>query len=189
MTERKKDEPRGHVFDGIYEYDNDMPQWWIALFVITIVFSLGYMIYYHAHTPKGQSLIAEYENALAMETARKKELNPETTGTFDWDDAAKDQALMARAKETWGSMCVACHLESGGGSVGPNLTDKYWIHGYTPEALEKVIRDGVITAGMPAWGPVIGDTKVRELVVFVRSLRNLNVAGGKAPQGDQIDER
>jgi cytochrome c oxidase cbb3-type subunit 3 len=188
MTKQKKDEPRGHVFDGIYEYDNDMPQWWLALFWITIVFSLGYMIFYHANSPKGMSLVASYEADLAADAERRKAQVPQSGESFDWSAAAGDEALLARAKETWMSTCTACHLENGAGSVGPNLTDKYWIHGFTPEAIEKVIRDGVPANGMPAWGPVLGDAKVRELTVFVRSIRNSNVAGGKAPQGEIVDE-
>lgn len=188
MDERKKDELRGHVFDGIYEYDNDMPQWWIWLFWVTIVYSLGYMIFYHAHTPRGQSLVASYEAEVAAQLAKESQKKREPAGQFDWNQAASDSALLARAKETWVAMCAACHLESGAGSVGPNLTDKYWIHGFTTDAIEAVIANGVITAGMPAWGPVLGDAKVRELTVYVRSLRNTNVAGGKAAQGTLIDE-
>lgn len=188
--EKKINQPRKHVFDGIYEYDNDMPQWWLRLFWATIIFSIGYMGFYHVprHEPRG--LIAEYDRAVAEDKARTARLKTKTgQQTIDWESATKDESLLARAKETWTAMCAACHLESGGGSVGPNLTDNAWIHGFTPEAITASIANGIIANGMPAWGPILGDTKIQELVAFIKTIQNTNVAGGKPPQGDILDQQ
>ena len=81
--------------------------------------------------------------------------------------------------------CIACHGAQGQGVVGPNLTDPFWIHGGGPEAVLASITHGYPDKGMPAWKPVLGAEKVRLAAAYVLSLHGLNVAGGKAPQGDK----
>ncbi|MEO6420141.1 MAG: c-type cytochrome, partial [Polyangiaceae bacterium] len=71
-----------------------------------------------------------------------------------------------------------------GGTIGPNLTDSYWIHGGAPDKIYATIHDGVLAKGMPAWGAQLGNSQVQSLTAFVLTLRDTNVAGGKPPQGE-----
>jgi mono/diheme cytochrome c family protein len=84
--------------------------------------------------------------------------------------------------------CVACHTANGGGNIGPNLTDNAWIHGGRATQIYRVVLEGVPAKGMVAWGPQLGDERVQSVVAYVLTLRNTNVPGGKAPQGDVIAE-
>ena len=70
-----------------------------------------------------------------------------------------------------------------GDSIGPNLTDKSWLHGGKPENIYKTVNEGVLTKGMAAWGPVLGTDKTQSVVAYVLTLKDTNVAGGKPAQG------
>ena len=79
---------------------------------------------------------------------------------------------------------VSCHLATGGGSIGPNLTDNAWLHGGRPTQMYRTVLEGVAARGMPAWGAQLGEAKVQAAVAYLLTLRNTIVAGGKAPQGE-----
>jgi cytochrome c oxidase cbb3-type subunit III len=97
---------------------------------------------------------------------------------------AQNDAILAAGRATYAATCASCHAANGGGQVGPNLTDPYWVHGGGPEQILRSIREGWADKGMPAWGPQLGEEKVREVTAYVISLRGTNVPGGKSPQGD-----
>ncbi len=82
--------------------------------------------------------------------------------------------------------CASCHGQNAEGLVGPNLTDKFWIHGASGKDVLKSIADGYADKGMPAWGAVIGDDKARKVTAYVLSLKGKNLPG-KEPQGQPID--
>ena len=181
-------QPRGHVFDGIFEYDNDLPRWWVVMFFITIVFSIAYMFWYHSGLFSDSTLESEYAEEL---TAAKSELaskgaDSETTTAvaFDYTAASKDPATVAAGKAVFQTSCAPCHGTEGQGVIGPNLTDDFWIHGSTPAELEKVILNGVLAKGMPAWGEVLGKEKVRQTLAYIITLQGTNQAGAKPPQGE-----
>ena len=75
----------------------------------------------------------------------------------------------------------------GGGNIGPNLTDAYWIHGSKPIDIFHTVIDGVPAKGMPTWGPQLGDDRIESVVAYVLSIRDTNVPAGKAPQGDRVE--
>jgi cytochrome c oxidase cbb3-type subunit 3 len=95
---------------------------------------------------------------------------------------------VAAGRELFTTYCVVCHLDSGGGSVGPNLTDNYWIHGPEPMDHHQVVTNGVPAKGMAAWGNQLGPRRVELLVAYVLTLTGTNVPGGKAPEGQLYEE-
>ena len=97
---------------------------------------------------------------------------------------ARNEAILAAGKTVFASTCASCHAANGGGQVGPNLTDEYWVHGGAPEKVLVSVRTGWVDKGMPAWGPQLGEQKVRAVTAYVLSLRGMKVAGGKPPQGN-----
>jgi cytochrome c oxidase cbb3-type subunit 3 len=172
-----------HIYDDIVEEDNRLPNWWLYTLFGTIVFAFGYWAYYQAFT--GPSLLsvfqAEQRAARQAEMDRVMaagELTPAALETM-----AETPAVVAEGKKTYEAMCAACHRADGGGTVGPNLTDKHWLHGGGPLDIARTVRDGVPDKGMMAWGPQLGEVKVRAVVAYILTLRDKNVDGGKPPQG------
>ena len=172
-----------HEVDGIQEADNQLPRWWLYTLFAAMIFAAGYWLYYEEYG--GPSPLVSYRaEKLEKAQAEAARLNAEGPMTADRLEAmAKNEAILAAGKNVFVSTCASCHAANGGGQVGPNLTDEYWVHGGAPEKVLASVRGGWVEKGMPAWGPQLGEQKVREVTAFVLSLRGLKVAGGKAPQG------
>ncbi len=181
--QRPKDQPRGHVFDGIFEYDNDLPGWWVALFIVTLIFSVLYLGWYHLGIFPSKSLEAEYAQERAA-AARVATLAAAAAQPVDVAAVTGDQDAMAAAERTFKSTCGPCHGPAGGGLVGPNLTDDFWIYGATPAAVETMIAKGVPEKGMPGWQDILGRDRVRHLVGYIVSIQGTNPTDAKAPQGE-----
>jgi cytochrome c oxidase cbb3-type subunit 3 len=175
----------GHAVDGIEEFDNPLPSWWVWIFWATIVFSVGYWVYYQ-HGP-GPSLTAEYE--AEMRLAAQRAPAPASTGGGMSDEAitalARDAAAMAKARETFAAKCAVCHAPQGQGLIGPNLTDEYWLHGDRPTALVKTITDGVPDKGMIPWKDQLSAQEIAALAAYIGTLAGTNPPNPKAPQGDK----
>jgi len=184
MTEAKrKDAIQGeivHEYDGIEEADNALPNWWLGIFFATVLFAVGYWFYYHefevAPTPRKQ-LEVDLAKIQATEAAAPAITDDKLVAM------SEDPAVVAAGKTTFMTFCVACHDAQGQGKIGPNLTDKFWIHGGAPTNLLDTVTKGVLTAGMPSWEGPLGKPGVQKVVAYVLTLRNTNVPG-KAPQGD-----
>ena len=180
---RRKDEIQGeivHEYDGIEEADNALPRWWLAIFLATIVFGVGYWFYYH-ELELAPLPAAQLESDLAKLKATQAAA-PAVT-----DDMlvalSENPAAVAEGKDTFGKFCIACHAAQGQGVIGPNLTDKFWIHGGAPTNILDTVSKGVLTAGMPSWEGPLGPQGVQKVVAYVLTLRNTDVPG-KPPQGD-----
>jgi cytochrome c oxidase cbb3-type subunit III len=170
-----------HVYDGIEEQDNRLPNWWLAILWGTLVFGLGYWLYYET-AGLGLQPREELKADLAV-IAQKK-----SAGGGPVNDAAllalsQDATGLAAGKSTFQSTCAACHGASGEGSIGPNLTDKFWLHGGKPTDIHRTISQGSVAKGMPAWEPTLGAERVKQLAAYVLTLKGKNVAG-KPPQGE-----
>lgn len=174
-----------HSYDGIREYDNPMPRWWVQLFWATIVFSLGYL--FHYGVGNGRSPLEEHEEEVALVRAEeaKKALalavSEDTLRTV-----LADGKMVSAGRDVFAARCSACHSDRGQGSIGPNLTDAYWVHGEGHLMdIYKTVSDGVPSKGMPAWQRQLTPTELRQVVAFVGSIRGTNVAG-KAPEGNPV---
>ena len=76
-----------------------------------------------------------------------------------------------------------CHVADGGGLIGPNLTDAYWIHGGTIDQVHATVINGVLAKGMPAWGKMLPGKEVDEVVAYVWTLQGTKPGAPKAPEG------
>lgn len=150
----------GHAADndGIEEFDNPLPDWWVGMFLFTIVWGVGYLVDYHFVS--GRSQLGYYEK----EMAAAKELWPQSDAAMAlvFDDAA-----LKGGAEVYQQTCAACHGAELGGGIGPSLVDATWIHGGEPEQIRATITNGVAAKGMPAWGPMLGPEKVAKVTAFV----------------------
>jgi cytochrome c oxidase cbb3-type subunit 3 len=172
---------RPYEADGIQELDNNLPSWWVGLFVFTVIFGALYLVYLHLFG--GPSLKQEYEESLKV-TYSAPSAGGGAEGPTDLNAMIGHAGSIAAGKETYTANCAPCHGANGEGTIGPNLTDNYWIHGGKPDQIYNTIMNGVADKGMPAWGGIIGEQKSRQLTAFITSLKGSNPANGKAPQGN-----
>lgn len=184
---KKMDELLNHNYDGIEEYDNALPAWWRALFWLTVVFGIIYVIYFHVGP--GQFTSEQLEERLAaVEALKPKQVV--ATGEAGQKNAeaellalVNDPAAVAKGKVHYDTKCAACHAALGQGLVGPNLTDDYWIHGAKISDLQKVVINGVVEKGMIAWGPIMPPQEINEVIAYIWTLHGTNPAGAKEAQG------
>jgi len=171
-----------HDYDGIQEFDNQLPRWWVWLFYITIIFAAVYMVYYHV-TRTGDLQAAEYDKEMKAGTA----LKAAAMGNFESSLAslkpATDAVLLEGGRQTYAKFCAPCHRADGGGLVGPNLTDDYWIHGSNYVDTVKVIWDGVPAKGMITWKAILKPDEIQAVASYIYTLRGAKLATpGKVPE-------
>ncbi len=157
---RINDQLMGHAEDndGIEEYDNPLPGWWLGLFYVTIAWAAFYVVYYHFVTEDSQ--IGRYEK----EMAAAAELYPAPDATAE---IVVNAETIAAGEEIYTTWCASCHMADMSGGIGPSLVDAEWIHGATPEQIQHTVTNGVLAKGMPAWGPQIGPESVAHVVAYV----------------------
>ncbi|MCF6171144.1 MAG: c-type cytochrome [Bacteroidales bacterium] len=174
---------KDHDYDGIRELDNDLPPWWKWLFYLTIIFAVVYLI--RLFVVHSDDLIQDREFANEM-SGYEQEATAKggSTATAFEVKLLTDDASLAAGKETFVKICAACHLVDGGGLVGPNMTDNYWIHGNTVEDLYNTSTNGVIEKGMLPYKDQLSDQKRLEVVSYILvKLQGTTPANPKAPQG------
>jgi len=176
-----------HVYDGIEEEDNRLPNWWVAILLGTIVFSFGYWFVYETTKTLPSPLEAYKQEREVAEADRIKREATAPLGDESLWAMSKNPEAVEAGRKVFASVCASCHSSKGEGSIGPNLTDKYWIHGAAPMDLVNAVNNGFPDKGMESWGARLGDKRVKEVVAFVLSIRHTNVPG-KAPEGDILSE-
>lgn len=176
-------EDLGHDFDGIHELDNRIPPWFNYLFLGTIIFAFVYLLDYHVLkiSPLSESeYIAELQTA---EIQKRIALAAEETIDENALVVLKDDASLKFGSETFQKFCISCHGPQGGGLVGPNLTDQYWIHGGGVKNVYTTIKMGVPAKGMISWQMVFSPKQIHQIASYVLSLQGTNPPGGKSPEG------
>lgn len=177
MSKKALDQVMGHSAeaDGIEEYDNPLPNWWLGLFYFTIVWALGYGIHYHfvADRSEVKALAAEID-AANRRWPREAAAAAAVTVDLSEENVEAGEAI-------YKANCVACHGADLTGGIGPSLVDTAWIHGGTPEQILNTITVGVPDKGMLTWGPILGPAKVAQVAAYV-------VAQNREATGAQEDE-
>jgi cytochrome c oxidase cbb3-type subunit 3 len=180
-----QDKLLNHTYDGIQEYDNPMPRWWLLTFAATIVFSVIYL-FNIGPVGSGKGRIADYEADMA---AYAKAHPAPTGGDMSSDHLlalVKDEEAMEEGKETYVAYCASCHAPDGGGLIGPNLADAYWLHGGTMADIYQTVTIGVLEKGMPPWGKTLKPEQLSAVVAYVSTLQGTTPANPKAPQGNPV---
>jgi len=179
-----EDQLLDHNYDGIQEYDNPLPTWWVTMFWISIVFAVFYTVYYHYGHGKlaieayNEDMVAFYE-LQAEQLLAMGEIKESTLLTLMDDDA-----MMATGASLFVSKCAQCHGNKGEGNIGPNLTDEYWLHGGKLTDIYQTVTEGVPSKGMLAWKNQLGPAEIMSVSAFVGSLRGSSPSPAKEPQGD-----
>lgn len=180
----------GHDYDGIRELDNRLPPWWLYGFYLCIVFAGIYLYRYHvAHSAplSGEELQIAIEKGEAEKAAYLK-----TAANLVDENTVKlltDEASLAEGKKIFlnPAFCTACHRADGGGNVGPNLTDEYWLYGGSIKDVFKTIKYGT-NKGMKSWKDDLSPLQMAQVSSYVLSLKGSNPKDAKAPQGDIYKE-
>lgn len=180
----------GHNYDGIRELDNRLPPWWLYGFYLTIIFGCIYLYRYHvaesAPLSKEEFTIAMDKAAIEKEEYLKKSANKVDENSVVY---LKDAADIDAGKKIFTTACVACHLADGGGSVGPNLTDNYWIHGGGIKDIFKTLKYGWPEKGMKSWKDDYTPQQLAQIASYVKSLAGTKPAKPKEPQGVLFEEK
>jgi len=180
-----------HDFDGIVELDNDLPRWWMGIFWITTAFAICYVPFYHRlfpeKLPEAHLAIQQAERAAAI-----AEVDAAAPAAEDLE--AELQAAYAaggwqeKAQADFNAFCLACHGPDGGGTIGPNFTDDYYLHGGRLSDIRRIITDGVPAKGMISWKLSLKPQQIDNLTFSIHSLRGTTPATAKAAEGRLVDE-
>ncbi|MEG0445941.1 MAG: cytochrome-c oxidase, cbb3-type subunit III [Comamonas sp.] len=179
------DNTTGHVWDGdLRELNNPMPKWWMGLFLITIIFSLGYLAAYPGLGAFTGKLDWTQTGAYDKEVAKARaDLEPMYAKfvSMPTEEMAKDSQAMAIGERLFMNNCAQCHASDAHGSKSfPNLADGDWLYGGTPEKIRETGRTGV----MPPMAAAVGSSEdVRNLANYVLSLSGSPHDTVRASQG------
>ncbi len=173
-----------HAYDGIRELDNRLPPWWVNMFLLTIVWAVGYMWFYH-WGGNGLSSGEEYKKEVE---AAKKEIAVALAGkASDIDESnvtpLTESGALSEGELIFKNTCAACHGQKGEGLVGPNFTDEYWIHGGGIKNIFKTIKYGVPEKGMISWQAQLKPADMQKVASYILTLKGTNPPNAKAPQG------
>lgn len=182
----KPDSPHGilteHDYDGIQEYDNPMPRWWLLTFAGTVVFSVVYL-FNIGPVGNGNGRIADYEAEMMAAAARAPAEAP-PADPAQLLALSTNAATLTEGAQVYRLYCAACHGPDGGGVIGPNLADDAWLHGGAPEAINHTIIEGVLAKGMPPWGKSLKPEQLTAVTAYVISLHGTSPTNPKAAEGE-----
>ena len=176
-----------HDYDGIRELDNNLPPWWLYGFYLSIVIAIIYIGVQH-FSSYGKNQIEEYEIEMAQaKIAVEKYLSTQADLVDETNvSLLTDEVNLGEGQAIFVANCAACHLDHGGGgpgSVGPNLTDKYWLHGGSIKDVFKTVKYGVPEKGMISWKAQLRPADMHKVSSYILSLQGTNPPGAKEPQG------
>ncbi|MEP7254461.1 MAG: cbb3-type cytochrome c oxidase N-terminal domain-containing protein [Ferruginibacter sp.] len=192
-VEKEADIMLDHNYDGIRELDNALPPWWKYGFYITIVIAFIYLLNFHV-LGLGKNPTEEYN--IEMENAR---IEKEIYDANNKDKVDENNVPMADAsgiqagQQMFEANCVACHVKGAGGSqnpvsVGPNLTDDYWLHKGSLNDIYNTIKNGYLDKGMQSWSSKFNPKEISQLASYIKSLKGTNPPNAKLPQGEIYTE-
>ncbi len=177
-----------HEYDGIRELDNSLPPWWKYGFYLTIVVAVVYLANFHIFKT-GDLQVAEYNKEVAQAKIDIAEYMKTAANNVDETNVKLlTGADLVTGKELFVANCAACHGAAGEGKVGPNLTDRYWLHGGGLADVFKSIKYGWVEKGMKPWQEDFSPNQIAQLTSFIYSLKGTNPPGAKEAQGDLYTE-
>jgi cytochrome c oxidase cbb3-type subunit 3 len=163
----------GHEYDGIEEWDNPLPGWWFAMFVITIVWGIGYLIAYPGmgNFPGvlGWTSLDQHEQEVAVAEEKYRGMRDRYLA-MPIEEVAQDEKARKMGMRIYGNNCSQCHGLDAAGALGfPNLADSDWLYGGTPDMIKHSIVNGR-RAAMPAWESILGEDGIAEATAYILSL-------------------
>ncbi|MGE4131121.1 MAG: cbb3-type cytochrome c oxidase N-terminal domain-containing protein [Bdellovibrionales bacterium] len=177
-----------HEYDGIQEFDNPLPMWWMTTFFITVIF--GFLYWIHYEFGGGPSLKQYLDTDMQEIQARQQKAAPPEDNESDLQALLADASVADKGHGVFQAKCAVCHGQELQGGIGPNLTDDYWINGKgTIVDILKVMRTGVLDKGMPSWQGQVPEADLKAVAVFVAKSNGSNPPNPKPPQGEKVGGR
>jgi cytochrome c oxidase cbb3-type subunit 3 len=187
-----QDELLDHDADGIKEFDNALPRWWLYGFYFTIVFAAVYLVNYHV-LPRplfGRAgMVAEYQAELEA-ASREAASRPQAARATGALAALTDQASLDKGRAIFegpSNACFSCHRTDLGGLVGPDLTDDRWLHACSIQDVVNSIKTGYPLKGMLPYGvgKPLPDDQVLQVASYVLSKRGSSPPSPKPPDAER----
>ena len=170
-----------HEYDGIHELNNKLPRWWVWLFNFTIFFAVLYLLHYHV-LHRGKLMAAQYNDEMKFGELIKAKAISDFEASMASLEPSKDPKVLAEGKDTFLKLCAPCHRPDGGGLVGPNLCDDYWIHGSNFVDNLRTIWNGVPSKGMVTWKGTLKPATIYAAGSYIYTLRGSNPKNPKPPE-------
>lgn len=177
MTDPHEPGMLAHDADGIRELDNQLPRWWLWLFILTVVYAAVYLMYYEI-TGIGATSTESY----AAEMKAAGLAVPAAAVAAD-AAASTDPAIVDAGHALFTKNCIVCHGPQGGGLIGPNLCDNAFIHGPTFADMKTTIMEGVPAKGMITWKAVLKPDEIQAVASYAFTLRGTSPSNPKPPEG------
>lgn len=155
-----------HSYDGIQEYDQRLPRWWLITLYGAIAFSVVYWLvnqFYFASQSQTERIDKEMQDIQAIKLANSIDV---TNDEMFWD-MSQNSEFVSKGEKTFQATCTACHGTDLKGGIGFNLVDDTWVHGAKPSDIYLTIENGVPEKGMQAWGEQLGQKRITELVAYI----------------------
>ncbi|WP_271405916.1 cbb3-type cytochrome c oxidase N-terminal domain-containing protein [Tenacibaculum soleae] len=175
-----------HNYDGIKELDNNLPPWWVYMFYGTIIFAVVYLVRFEVLDGYTQEM--EYAQSVAQakkELAAFKSTSKEAIIDAETVTLLTSESDLKRGKAVYNLNCAACHIGDGGGGIGPNLTDKYWLlGGGLKNVFATITNGGRDGKGMVAWGKTLKPKDIQKVASYIMSMQGTTPANPKPPQGE-----
>ena len=196
MRKRSGEEPgpssetTGHVWDGdLGEYNNPLPRWWLWLFFISVAFAIAYLFLYPglgSYAGRlGWTSVGQHQQQQRASAAQAEQLLAQFAGK-SVAELRHDPAALVVGRNLFANNCAQCHGSDGHGNPGfPNLADTDWLWGGAAEQVEATVTNGR-QAAMPGWQPVLGDSGVEDVLAYVLSLSQRQVAAGDLAAGKAL---
>jgi cytochrome c oxidase cbb3-type subunit III len=181
-------ETTGHEYDGIEEWDNPLPGWWFAMFTLTIVWGIGYLIAYPGmgNFPGvlGWTAVEQHQQEVAQAEDKYRAMR-DMYLAMPIEEIYTDPKARRMGMRIYGNNCSQCHGLDAAAALGfPSLVDDDWLYGGSPEAIKHTLVKGR-QAAMPAWEAVLGDEGIAEATAYLLALNNRDAAPEKAEAGEK----
>lgn len=174
-----------HNYDGIKELDNSLPPWWLWSFYISIVFAAIYLVRFHVLDGDSQFDELDKEYAIAEKEIEEYKKTAKDLVDFNTVQLLTDVADLKSGEKIFMDNCIACHKADGGGGIGPNLTDQYWVLGGGINNIFKTISEGGRDGkGMIAWKQSLKPSEIAQVASYVLTFQGTTPAEPKEPEGE-----
>lgn len=174
-----------HNYDGIRELDNVLPPWWVYMFYVTIIFGIIYLVRFHIASDYTQA--EEYDMEVAEARIAIEEYKKTAKDLVDVNtvELLTDVSDLNAGEKIFTTNCVVCHMADGGGGIGPNLTDEYWILGGGIKNVFNTISEGGRDGkGMVAWKNSLKPSEMAQVASYLLQFQGTTAANPKAPEGE-----
>lgn len=184
-----KDFSDEHNYDGITELNNPAPVWIMAIFFITIAFSVVYAVYYFGVPGRGVDQVSEYERKVAAFEESKASMNENNPEANAVAALSLDEIKAQGSKLFLEKGCIACHgMKGEGNAVGPNLTDNMWLNGCSEEDIIHIITEGKPEKGMTPYKAMMSPEQISTLSQYIEKVMvGSNPENAKAGQGVECE--